>query len=122
MILNKTLLAIASLALVSAFPISERATCSSYTLISTRATTEPQGSSAGFRTMISQTLAALPGGKEVSALSDDKVDPQEVTDRSFAILQYSDSLPPSFIAFQYDTVYPAVADQNSAAGTADVSP
>lgn len=67
MFLDKSLLAIASLALVSAFPISERASCSSYTLISTRGTTELQGPSAGFRTMISQTLAAIPGGKEVSA-------------------------------------------------------
>lgn len=43
MMLNKALLAIVSLALVSASPFSEKATCSSYTLISTRGTAERQG-------------------------------------------------------------------------------
>lgn len=54
-------------------------------IISTRGTTEAQGPSAGFISLIRQTLAAVPGGIE------------------------------------YDTVYPAAADQISTAAVADVS-
>jgi hypothetical protein len=39
------------------------ASCPSYTIINTRGTGEPQGPSAGFRTMNSRVTAALSGGK-----------------------------------------------------------
>lgn len=53
-------------ALSSAAPLegAKRQTkCSSYTIIDTRGTSEPQGESFGFRTMNSKILAAIPGGK-----------------------------------------------------------
>ncbi|KAI1259214.1 A cutinase-like protein from cryptococcus Sp [Xylariaceae sp. FL1019] len=42
--------------------------CSSYTLINTRGTGEPQGESAGFRTMNNQITSQLPGGKIVNTV------------------------------------------------------
>ncbi|KAJ4988556.1 family 5 carbohydrate esterase [Stagonosporopsis vannaccii] len=39
------------------------ASCPSYTIINTRGTGEPQGASAGFRTMNSRVISALSGGK-----------------------------------------------------------
>ncbi|KAL1311453.1 hypothetical protein AAFC00_004398 [Neodothiora populina] len=44
-------------------PIESRATCSAYTIISTRGTGELQGPSAGFRTMNSNILSQVPGGQ-----------------------------------------------------------
>ncbi|KAK4499536.1 hypothetical protein PRZ48_010052 [Zasmidium cellare] len=48
----------------SAAVVEKRATCSSYTLIDTRGTGEPQGPSAGFRTMNSNIMSQVSGGKE----------------------------------------------------------
>lgn len=69
MLFYTPLLALASLVVVNASPLSlsERATCSSYTIVSTRGTGEPQGPSTGYRSMISQLKAAVPGGTEVSS-------------------------------------------------------
>lgn len=50
--------------LVSAVPFERRDACYKYVIISTRGTNEPQGPSAGFVGMISQTLTAIPGGIE----------------------------------------------------------
>ncbi len=78
-----TLLAAAA-GFASASPIAERATCSSYTVIDTRGTGEPQGPSAGFRTMNSKIFSSVSGGTE------------------------------------YDTVYAAGFDQNSAQATSNI--
>lgn len=56
---------LASLVLsASAAVLSERATCSSYTLIDTRGTGEAQGPSEGFITMNKNIMSQLSGGKE----------------------------------------------------------
>jgi len=47
----------------SAAAIEKRAACSSYTLLNTRGTGEPQGESSGFRTMNANVMSQLPGGK-----------------------------------------------------------
>lgn len=74
--------AVANLALAAP---AKRAACSAYTLIDTRGTAEAQGPSIAFKTMNSNILSKVSGGKE------------------------------------YDTVYPAAADQVSTAATTDVS-
>lgn len=79
-----TLLVAALVPLAVATPLERRAGCTTYTLIDTRGTGEAQGPSSGFRTMNSNIMSKLAGGKE------------------------------------YDTVYPASADQDSSAGTQDV--
>ncbi|KAK5088877.1 hypothetical protein LTS08_000724 [Lithohypha guttulata] len=56
-----TVLAIAGLAAAS--PVERQAACSSYTIINTRGTGEPQGQSAGFRTMNSRITSQVSGGK-----------------------------------------------------------
>ncbi|KAF2164328.1 carbohydrate esterase family 5 protein [Zasmidium cellare ATCC 36951] len=48
----------------SAAAVEKRAACSSYTLIDTRGTGEAQGPSAGFRTMNSNIMSQVSGGKE----------------------------------------------------------
>lgn len=58
----------AILAVSSAAPIDDvnraaSSSCPSYTIINTRGTGEPQGPSAGFRTMNSRVTSALSGGK-----------------------------------------------------------
>lgn len=77
-------LALAAASLVQAAPLQERAGCSSYVIINTRGTSEPQGPSVGFRTMNTRIRSAVSGGSE------------------------------------YDTLYPAGIDQNSAQGTANI--
>ena len=69
-------------------------------LLNTRGTGEPQGESAGFTTMNGNVLNQLPGGK---------------------IVRVHGYLEDEILTFyQYNTVYPAAADQNSASGTQDV--
>lgn len=56
------------LALSSGAPVEDTkraasSSCASYTIINTRGTGEPQGESAGFRTINSRVLAAVSGGK-----------------------------------------------------------
>ncbi|KAL6705467.1 hypothetical protein ACN47E_006732 [Coniothyrium glycines] len=60
--------AVSLLSLTSSAPVDDTkravsSTCPSYTIVSTRATGETQGSSAGFRTMNSRIQTALSGGK-----------------------------------------------------------
>ncbi|KAN0060193.1 hypothetical protein ACQY0O_007522 [Thecaphora frezii] len=58
------LVSLALFGVASASPIlSPRATCSSYTIISTRGTTEAQGPSAGFISMNQQVQSKVSGGK-----------------------------------------------------------
>ncbi|GAB7343849.1 hypothetical protein MBLNU457_1817t1 [Dothideomycetes sp. NU457] len=52
------------LAATQASPVERAAACSSYTLIDTRGTGEPQGPSAGFITMNSNIMNQVPGGQE----------------------------------------------------------
>ncbi|TIB10121.1 hypothetical protein E3P92_03298 [Wallemia ichthyophaga] len=53
-----------SIATIAALTTAAFAKCNDYLLISTRGTGELQGPSAGFRTMISETLNQVPNGEE----------------------------------------------------------
>jgi hypothetical protein len=57
------LIAVSSAAPVNDVKRAASSSCPSYTIINTRGTGEPQGSSAGFRTMNSRVTSALSGGK-----------------------------------------------------------
>ncbi|KAN0060192.1 hypothetical protein ACQY0O_007521 [Thecaphora frezii] len=57
------LVSLALLGAANASPIQPRATCSSYTIISTRGTGEIQGPSTGFISMNQQVQSAVSGGK-----------------------------------------------------------
>ncbi|KAI5370240.1 Putative cutinase/acetylxylan esterase, alpha/Beta hydrolase [Septoria linicola] len=60
-ILNELVAVLALCFGVIAAPLEERATCSSYTIINTRGTGEPQGPSSGFRTMNTQITSQVSG-------------------------------------------------------------
>lgn len=57
-------LLLAAVGAVQGSPVEKRAGCSSYVIVDTRGTGEPQGPSAGFRTMNSRIRSSVSGGSE----------------------------------------------------------
>jgi len=67
MFFSSSIIALLAASAALANPIEKRA-CSSYVIISTRGTGEPQGPSVGFVTMIADTLKNVPGGVELDTV------------------------------------------------------